>query len=67
VISSLTPPSSGGGQVVEARADDFFAVFESARRLWRPPLAIQRALHGRMWFDDIVCECGWGSTAVFRR
>ena len=45
-----------GGQVVEARADDFFAVFERPSSGLEAAVAIQRALHGRTWFDDIVCR-----------
>lgn len=54
-----------GGQVVEARADDFFAVFESASSALEAAVAIQRALHGRMWFDDIVCRVRMGIHSGF--
>ena len=42
-----------GGCVVEARADDFFAVFESPRSAVHSAVAIQRELGGRTWTDGL--------------
>jgi class 3 adenylate cyclase len=41
------------GQVVEARADEFFAVFESPRSALDTAVAIQRQLRGRSWAEDL--------------
>lgn len=49
-----------GGQVVEARADDFFAVFEHPSSALEAAVAIQQVLHGRAWFDDIFCRVRMG-------
>jgi class 3 adenylate cyclase len=43
----------GGGHVVEARADEFFAVFESPRSALDTAVAIQRQLRGRSWAEDL--------------
>jgi class 3 adenylate cyclase len=42
-----------GGHVVEARADDFFAVFESPRAALDSAVAIQRLLRGRTWAEGL--------------
>jgi class 3 adenylate cyclase len=41
------------GYVVEARADDFFAVFESPSSALDTAVAIQRQLRGRSWADGL--------------
>jgi class 3 adenylate cyclase len=41
------------GDVVEARADDFFAVFEVPRSAVETAIAIQRELRVRAWVDDL--------------
>jgi class 3 adenylate cyclase len=42
-----------GGFVVEARADDSFAAFDSPAGAVQAALAIQRALAARSWADDV--------------
>jgi class 3 adenylate cyclase len=44
--------SRTGGQVVETRADEFFAVFEDPRTALDAAVTIQRELHGRSWADN---------------
>ena len=41
------------GHVVEARADEFFAVFESPRSALDTAVAIQRQLRGRAWAEGL--------------
>jgi class 3 adenylate cyclase len=41
------------GHEVEARADEFFAVFESPRNAVDAAIAIQRVLLARSWIDDL--------------
>jgi class 3 adenylate cyclase len=41
------------GTVVEARADEFFAVFEDPQSALDTAVAIQRDLRGRSWIDDL--------------
>jgi class 3 adenylate cyclase len=41
------------GHVVEARADDFFAVFESPHSALDTAVAIQLLLGGRSWAEDL--------------
>ena len=41
------------GQVVETRADEFFAVFEHPRSALDAAVAIQRELRERSWADDL--------------
>jgi class 3 adenylate cyclase len=41
------------GLVVETRADEFFAVFESPRSALDASVTIQRELRGRSWIDDV--------------
>jgi class 3 adenylate cyclase len=41
------------GHVVEARADDFFAVFESPRSALDTAVAIQLQLRGRSWAEGL--------------
>ncbi len=54
VRAVLTDTAVGsGGQVVEARADEFFAVFEDPRSALEAAVAIQRELRGRSWGDDL--------------
>jgi class 3 adenylate cyclase len=42
-----------GGHEVEARADEFFAVFESPRGAVDAAIAVQRELLDRSWIDDL--------------
>jgi class 3 adenylate cyclase len=42
-----------GGLVVEARADEFFAVFEAPVSAVDTAVTIQRDLRGRSWVDDL--------------
>jgi class 3 adenylate cyclase len=42
-----------GGCVVEARADEFFAVFESPLSALETAVAVQRQLRGRSWAEDL--------------
>jgi class 3 adenylate cyclase len=42
-----------GGHEVEARADEFFAVFESPRCAVDAAIAVQRELLDRSWIDDL--------------
>jgi class 3 adenylate cyclase len=41
------------GQVVEARADEFFAVFERPRSALDAAMSMQRELRARSWIDDL--------------
>lgn len=41
------------GQVVETRADEFFAVFERPRSALDAAVTIQRELRGRSWAEDL--------------
>lgn len=41
------------GQVVETRADEFFAVFAAPLSALDTAMAIQRELRGRAWLDDL--------------
>jgi len=43
-----------GGCVVEARADEFFAVFASPHDAIDTAVTVQRLLRGRSWADDLV-------------
>ena len=45
--------STMGGQVVETRADEFFAVFEQPRAAVDTAVGIQRELRGRSWAEDL--------------
>ena len=42
-----------GGHEVEARADEFFAVFEAPRSAVDAAVAVQRELRGRAWTDGL--------------
>jgi class 3 adenylate cyclase len=42
-----------GGHVVEARADEFFAVFEGPHSALDTAVAVQRELRGRLWAEDL--------------
>jgi class 3 adenylate cyclase len=42
-----------GGREVDARADEFFAVFERAAAALQTALAITRGVHGRAWPDGV--------------
>ena len=44
----------GAGVVVETRADEFFAVFESPESALDAAVTIQRELRGRSWAEDIA-------------
>ncbi|MGH7572081.1 MAG: DUF6582 domain-containing protein [Gemmatimonadota bacterium] len=48
-----TEVSRAGGHPIDARADDFFAVFEAAGSAIVAAAAIQRALGDRSWPDDL--------------
>ena len=43
----------GGGHEVEARADEFFAVFEAPRCAVDAAISLQRDLLNRSWMDDL--------------
>jgi len=43
-----------GGCVVEARADEFFAVFESPHAALDTAITVQRLIRARSWADDLV-------------
>jgi class 3 adenylate cyclase len=45
--------TSAGGHEVEARADEFFAVFEAPRAAVDAAITMQRELDGRTWTDDL--------------
>ena len=45
--------SRAGGREIDARADEFFAVFERAGGALEAAVAIQRALGERIWPDDV--------------
>jgi class 3 adenylate cyclase len=45
--------ADAGGQVVEARADEFFAVFESPQAALATALAIQHALKDKAFVDGV--------------
>jgi class 3 adenylate cyclase len=46
--------ADAGGHEVEARADEFFAVFESPRSAVDAAVALQHELLGRVWVDDLT-------------
>jgi class 3 adenylate cyclase len=48
-----TAAAQSGGLVVEARADEFFAVFEAPQSAVDTAIAIQRDLSGKAWVDDL--------------
>ena len=45
--------AAAGGHEVEARADEFFAVFEAPRAAVDAAISVQRELHGRTWADAV--------------
>ncbi len=45
--------ADAGGHEVEARADEFFAVFEAPRCAVDAAIAVQRDLAGHSWIDDL--------------
>lgn len=45
-----------GGREVDTRADEVFSVFEQAPAAIEAAVAIQRALAGRSWPDDLECR-----------
>jgi len=45
-----------GGQEVDARADEFFAVFVSAPEAIAAAVEVQRTLGARTWPDDLECR-----------
>jgi class 3 adenylate cyclase len=47
---------AAGGREVDARADEFFAVFETAVPAVDAAIAIQRELAGWRWADDLECR-----------
>lgn len=50
----------GGGQQVDARADEFFAVFKETVPAIEAALAIQRALADHAWPDDVAVRVRTG-------
>ncbi len=48
--------AAAGGLEVDARADEFFAVFKSAPFAVAAAIAIQRGLGERVWPDDLECR-----------
>src|SRR5207249_9918338 len=46
----------GGGREVDARADEFFAVFDRTVAAIDAAVTLQRALCERRWFDDLECR-----------
>ena len=46
--------TDAGGHEVEARADEFFAVFEAPRAAVDAAITAQRALDAQSWPDDVV-------------
>jgi class 3 adenylate cyclase len=48
-----TAVSRASGREIDARADEFFAVFEQAAGALEAAAAIQRALGARTWFDGL--------------
>jgi class 3 adenylate cyclase len=49
-----------GGHVVEARADEFFAVFEAPRSALEMAVSVQRQLGTRSWVDDLEVRIRMG-------
>jgi class 3 adenylate cyclase len=47
---------AGKGQEVDARADEFFAVFESARAGLEAAVVLQRSLSRKAWPDGLECR-----------
>jgi class 3 adenylate cyclase len=45
-----------GGREIEARADEFFAVFERVPAAIEAAVSIQRTLGGRSWPNDLECR-----------
>jgi class 3 adenylate cyclase len=45
-----------GGREVDARADEFFAVFEDPHRAIEAAISMQRTLGARSWPDDLECR-----------
>jgi class 3 adenylate cyclase len=52
--------SRAGGREVDARADEFFAVFDRAPKALEAALSIQRAARGRTWPDGIEVNIRMG-------
>jgi len=48
-----TAVQRGGGREVDARADEFFAVFQSAPAALEAALAMERGVGGRAWPDQV--------------
>jgi len=46
--------SRASGREIDARADEFFAVFERATAAAEAAVAIQRELGNRTWTDDLA-------------
>lgn len=57
--------ASAGGQVVEARADDFFAVFDYPQPALEAAIAIQHGLGARTWPGDEVVKVRIGIHAGY--
>jgi class 3 adenylate cyclase len=56
-----------GGREVDARADEFFAVFVRASDALEAALGIERGLRSRAWPEDVCVRVRAGSTADGRR
>jgi class 3 adenylate cyclase len=57
--------ADAGGQVVEARADDFFAVFDCPQPALEAAIAIQHGLAARTWTGDEVVKMRIGIHAGY--
>lgn len=60
-----TTATAFDGHVVEERADEFFAVFESPRAALESAVAAQRTLDAHPWNDDIVVRVRIGIHAGY--
>ena len=64
--------SGSGGREIDARADEFFAVFQRAGAAVEAAVAVQRALAAREWTDGLEVRlrigihsgCSWGAPQV---
>lgn len=54
-----------GGHIVEARADDLFAVFDSPQGALQAAIAIQREMGERRWADDVAVKLRIGLHAGY--
>ena len=56
-----------GGREVDARGDEFFAVFKRAASAAEAAVAIQRAFHAHRWPEGSMSRCARASTLAGRR